>query len=138
MEKKKAKLDSCPFDNEDNMFSQAYPNHALYWIKLFDEDTTINKDLKCPSKIQINDTKLGKELFTYFSNVVPTLLRESKIGGVLRYSTDENKFEKLIAKELEYFICNSYSTNEVLQEFSNPSKFCGKVFGLGDPTYTCK
>ena len=138
MEKKKAKLDSCPF-NEDSMFSvQTYSNHASYWIELFNEDSKINKNFDCPSQIRINESKLEKELFKYFSDVVPTLLTENKVGGVLRYSTDEKIFEKLIAKELEYFICNSYNVNEILKEFSNPSKFCGKVFGLGDPTYTCK
>ena len=134
MENKKAKLDS--FDKD--MFLQAYPNHASYWINLFTEDSKLNKNFESPSEIQINNSKLETELFKYFSDVVPKLLTENKVGGVLRYSTDESKFEKLIAKELEYFICNSYNTSEVLQKFSNPSKFCGKVFGLGDPTYTCK
>lgn len=136
MEKKKAKLDS--WSSSAMKDPQMYSNQALYWIDLFSEDAELNKDFECPSEIRTKDSNLEKELFKYLSSIVPTLLTESKVGGVLRFSTDEKEFEKLISKELEYFICQTYDSKEVLEEFSNPSKFCGKVFGLGDPTYTCK
>eukprot|EP00111_Clytia_hemisphaerica_P018489 TCONS_00054716-protein len=136
MEMKKAKLDLYPSESE--MSPRSFKNHAAYWAQLFNGDPKINKHFECPSQIQIRDTKLEKEIFEYLSNVVPSLLTENDVGGVLRYVTNTEKFEKLIAQELEYFLCNSYNTKETLEEFSNPTKFCGKVFELGDPTYTCK
>jgi len=130
---KKAKLE------ENTQFSiKAYQNVAAYWIDLFQEDLTVNKTFKCPSQIQIKDTKLEKEIFQYFSRVVPSLLKQNDAGGVLRFVTDEDEFERLICKPLEYFICKNNNALNTLKEFSNPSKFCGEVFQLGDPTYTCK
>ena len=130
---KKAKL-----EENSRLSFKTYENVAAYWIDLFQESSSVNKTFECPSQIQIKDSKLEKEIFKYFSRVVPLLLKQNNTGGVLRFVTNEEEFERLICKPLEYFLCNTDDGLPTLKEFSNPSKFCGEVFQLGDPTYTCK
>lgn len=86
--------------------------------------------------LNINDTKLQETLFKHFSDVVPSLLQKVKVGGVTKYVIDE-KFEKLIAWPLEHFICGIKGFSS-LQAYSKPLKFCGRVFKVGDPTYSCR
>ena len=79
-------------------------------------------------------------MFEYFSHVVPSIYTESSSTGVLKAVPDTKLFQELIVEPLEYFLLASHSENgfEWLKKFNSPPKFCGRVFNVGDPTFTCK
>lgn len=116
-------------------------NHANVWqdwIKIFSKEKSLSVELTCPSLINVHDFEIRNVLCSYFSDVVPTLLTENNIGGVLRYVVDEEKTKKYLFQPLEHFLSNSKAGLHDLKSYSRPNKYCGKVFDAGDLTYTCK
>lgn len=128
---KKAKL-------EELVSSYNHANVWQDWIEIFSREKTLNAELACPSLVNIHDSEIRNVLCSYISDIVPTLLTEDFVGGVLRYVADNEKTMKYLFTPLEHFISNSKAGFHDLKTYSKPNKFCGKVFDVGDPTYTCK
>ena len=132
---KKAKLETSHFLQEsvERKISQK-------WITEFEKDSQRFELLSCPSQCNITETKLETTLFKYLSDTVPYLLKETQVGGVIKFIVDEDKFQEHITTVLEEFICGQDCKGGFhdLKSYGKPSKFCGKVFNVGDPTYSCK
>ena len=58
----------------------------------------------------------------------------------LKAVINEEKCQRMIFAPLEYFICaeNPEVGFEKLKSFNSPSQLCGKVFKIGEPTYSCR
>ena len=101
----------------------------------------MNAEVFPPSKLKLNEGRHIKsdELFNFLSDAVPALLKEVEVGGIIKYIIEEDDFMSNIGKYLEKFICGKSCPGgfDELKSFGKPSKFCGKVFNVGDPTYTC-
>ena len=96
--------------------------------------------LKQPWELNTYNVKVYQDFYEYFSRNVPALLEKKYINGILKYSIKETKFTELVSKNFERFVCGKehHDSFSGLQVYNKPTKFCGKVFGVGDPTYTCK
>ncbi|XP_015515354.1 E3 ubiquitin-protein ligase UBR2 [Neodiprion lecontei] len=71
---------------------------------------------------------------------VPKIYSPEPNGSCLDWSFNEEKAQKILYSSLEEFICNG-NPQEVLQQLSqldNPPSVCGKVFKMGEPTYSCR
>ncbi|XP_046748290.1 E3 ubiquitin-protein ligase UBR2 [Diprion similis] len=71
---------------------------------------------------------------------VPKIYSPEPNGSCLEWSFNEVKAQKILYSTLEEFICNG-NPQEVLQQLSqldNPPSVCGKVFKMGEPTYSCR
>ena len=113
---------------------------AKKWIEDFANDPAGLNTGNPSSLFNIQNTKLQTSLYEYLSEEVPKLLKEVTITGVLKFVVDEEQFENVIGKPLEYFICGQDQIDGFaeLKAQSKPAKYCGKLFNVGDPTYTCK
>lgn len=58
----------------------------------------------------------------------------------LKALINEEKCQRMIFAPLEYFICGEDPTIgfQKLQSSNSPSQLCGKVFKVGEPTYSCR
>lgn len=58
----------------------------------------------------------------------------------LKAFINEEKCQRMIFTPLEYFICGEDPTIgfQKLQSANSPSQLCGKVFKVGEPTYSCR
>lgn len=58
----------------------------------------------------------------------------------LKALINEEKCQRMILAPLEYFICGEDPTIgfQKLQSSNSPSQLCGKVFKVGEPTYSCR
>ena len=81
-----------------------------------------------------------KLLHSYLAHVVPYILKRDFVNGVEKALTDEEKWNVLIERPLGFFLCGEEPTQglEKIRQLNSPPQFCGKVFSIGDPTYTCK
>lgn len=71
---------------------------------------------------------------------VPKIYSPEPNGSCLDWNFDEDKAQKILYNTLEEFICNG-NPQEVLQQLSqldNPPSVCGRVFKMGEPTYSCR
>ncbi|XP_046835052.1 E3 ubiquitin-protein ligase UBR2 [Vespa crabro] len=71
---------------------------------------------------------------------VPKIYSPEPNGNCLDWSFDEEKAQKILYNTLEEFICND-DPQVVLKQLSqmdNPPSICGKVFKMGEPTYSCR
>ena len=112
---------------------------CVNWLELFAHDPSLNTS-SSPTEYVICDSKLEEHLFEYFSSVVPSLLEEVSSNGFLKYNANVEEFQAKVCKQFEHFICGGITDNGIqeLARYSKPQKFCGKVFNVGDLTYTCK
>lgn len=81
-----------------------------------------------------------KVLHSYLANVVPFLMKQEVLGGVEKVTLDHEKWKALIEWPLTYFMCGEDPEIGLakIREMDSPPQICGKVFDIGDPTYTCK
>ena len=58
----------------------------------------------------------------------------------LKALINEEKCQRMIFAPLEYFICGEDPKIgfQKLQSINSPSHLCGKVFKVGEPTYSCR
>ncbi|KAG7206391.1 hypothetical protein KM043_003754 [Ampulex compressa] len=76
----------------------------------------------------------------YWRIWVPKIYSPEPNGNCLDWSFDEDKAQKMLYNTLEEFICNG-DPQVVLKQLSqmdNPPSVCGKVFKMGEPTYSCR
>ena len=52
----------------------------------------------------------------------------------------EEKFKKEILEPMEYFLCGEDPSKgfEKIKNLNNPPQLCGKLFKVGEPTYSCR
>ena len=88
--------------------------------------------------------QIGKDmtdnLFKYMANALPLTFKRERINGVEKAVLDKQKWEELVEIPIYFFICEKTPQGALdhLQVMNNPSQLCGKVFDVGDATYTCK
>lgn len=71
---------------------------------------------------------------------VPKIYSPEPYGNSLDWSYDEAKAQEVLFDTLEQFICNG-DPQEVLTKLSqldSPPSVCGRVFKMGEPTYSCR
>ncbi|PSN37650.1 E3 ubiquitin-protein ligase UBR2 [Blattella germanica] len=71
---------------------------------------------------------------------VPKIYSPEPNGSCLDWSFDEAKAQEVLFDTLEQFICNG-DPQEVLTKLSqmdSPPSVCGRVFRMGEPTYSCR
>ncbi|KAJ9589000.1 hypothetical protein L9F63_017695 [Diploptera punctata] len=71
---------------------------------------------------------------------VPKIYSPEPNGSCLDWSFDEAKAQEVLFDTLEQFICNG-DPQEVLTKLSqldSPPSVCGRVFKMGEPTYSCR
>ncbi len=53
---------------------------------------------------------------------------------------EERKAEKFLFRPMETFLCGGDPADvfKVLKEKDKPPELCGKVFKMGEPTYSCR
>lgn len=71
---------------------------------------------------------------------VPRLYSPALFNNCLGMSLDEEKARKILYSTLEEFICNG-DPKKVLKQLSqmdNLPSVCGRVFKMGEPTYSCR
>ncbi|XP_069676845.1 E3 ubiquitin-protein ligase UBR2 isoform X3 [Periplaneta americana] len=71
---------------------------------------------------------------------VPKIYSPEPNGSCLDWSFDETKAQDVLFDTLERFICNG-DPQEVLIKLSqmdSPPSVCGRVFKMGEPTYSCR
>lgn len=58
----------------------------------------------------------------------------------LKAVINEEKCQRMIFAPLEYFVCGEDPKTgfQKLQSMNSPSQLCGKVFKVGEPTYSCR
>ena len=81
-----------------------------------------------------------KILHSYLANIIPILLQQERTNGVEKAFVDKEKWKALIEWPLGYFICGEDPEIGLakIKELDTAPKVCGKLFDIGDPTYTCK
>ena len=79
-------------------------------------------------------------LYSYLANVIPLTLRQRKIHDVEKLVVDEGKWKALVERPLGYFICGEDPEIGLrkIKEMDHQPNICGRVFEMGDPTYSCK
>ncbi|XP_065059520.1 E3 ubiquitin-protein ligase UBR2-like [Rhopilema esculentum] len=92
-----------------------------------------------------NDGELPNEssreiLHRYIANIIPCILKTEKVNGVYKVLMDDSGWQKLVEWPLGFYICgeNPDFGWEKIKAMNSPPQFCGKVFDIGDPTYSCK
>ncbi|XP_070569458.1 E3 ubiquitin-protein ligase UBR2-like isoform X2 [Ptychodera flava] len=88
---------------------------------------------------QCNDVQsLQATLFKYWSSHVPNIYT---IDDEAEVPTQDNTGRDLIFSPLEWFICSGSDPKVVfkkLKQEDDPPKLCGRVFKMGEPTYSCR
>lgn len=81
-----------------------------------------------------------KILHSYLANVIPVITKTEEVNGVEKTIVDHEKWKALVEWPLGYFICGEDPEIGLakIREQDSPPEICGKVFDIGDPTYTCK
>ena len=88
----------------------------------------------------IANQTLREILYSYLASVVPLTLKKERVNDVEKLVIDHKKWKPLIEWPLGYFICGEDPDIELgrIKEMDSAPMFCGKVFEMGDPTYSCK
>lgn len=71
---------------------------------------------------------------------VPRIYSPSLNESSLNWSFNEDEAHRILFSTLEQFICDGDPTVVLnqLSQLDRPPSVCGKVFKMGDPTYTCR
>ncbi|KAL6265276.1 hypothetical protein P5V15_002056 [Pogonomyrmex californicus] len=76
----------------------------------------------------------------YWRVWVPKIYSPERNGNCLEWVIDEDTAHRMLLKTLEEFICGG-DPQVVLKELSkmdNPPSICGRMFKMGEPTYSCR
>nr|XP_012219062.1 PREDICTED: E3 ubiquitin-protein ligase UBR2 [Linepithema humile]XP_012219063.1 PREDICTED: E3 ubiquitin-protein ligase UBR2 [Linepithema humile] len=76
----------------------------------------------------------------YWRVWVPKIYSLERNGNCLEWTVDEETANRMLFKTLEEFICGG-DPQVILKELSkmeNPPSICGKMFKMGEPTYSCR
>ncbi|XP_032673468.1 E3 ubiquitin-protein ligase UBR2 [Odontomachus brunneus] len=124
--------------SNENVESRLQPQVAT-------EDSPIFPDTSA-SCVDVWMEKMNKGVLTslnfreFWRVWVPKIYSPERNGNCLAWSIDEAKAQKILFSPLEEFICNG-DPQVVLKELTkmdNPPSMCGRVFKLGEPTYSCR
>lgn len=76
----------------------------------------------------------------YWRTWVPRLYSPSLNESSLNWSFNEDEAHRVLFSTLEQFICEGDPTMVLnqLSQLDKPPSVCGKVFKMGDPTYSCR
>ncbi|XP_065661798.1 E3 ubiquitin-protein ligase UBR2 isoform X2 [Hydra vulgaris] len=94
-----------------------------------------------PYSYNTKESQLEAKIYSHLSQHAPKLMKEiTTINNVSKFVIDEHKFKCWIVEPFEYFICGKDPSKgfEELRKINKPPNFCGRLFKVGDPTYTCK
>lgn len=71
---------------------------------------------------------------------VPKIYSPEPNRNCLDWSFDESKAQEVLFDTLEQFICNGDPQEVVtkLSQLDSPPSVCGRVFKMGEPTYSCR
>lgn len=122
---------------------QSHSDQNMETIEL-SELPVFPKMVKSCVKVWMEKMNKGVLSLTHFKEHwriwVPKIYSPEPNGNCLDWSFDEEKAQKVLYNTLEEFICND-DPQVVLKQLSqmdNPPSICGKVFKIGEPTYSCR
>ncbi|XP_076276967.1 ubr1 ubiquitin ligase [Lasioglossum baleicum] len=81
---------------------------------------------------------LGTHFKEHWRIWVPKIYSPKPNSDCLDWSFDEETAQKVLYYTLEEFICNGDPQNALKQLSQMDSNICGKVFKMGEPTYSCR
>ncbi|XP_043223453.1 E3 ubiquitin-protein ligase UBR2-like [Amphibalanus amphitrite] len=86
------------------------------------------------------DTLVGRDFREYWKLHVPTIYAPDESTNFLHISYDDDSAQKLLFDTLKQFICidNPAEVLKHLKELTTPAALCGKVFRMGEATYSCR
>ncbi|EFN77425.1 E3 ubiquitin-protein ligase UBR2 [Harpegnathos saltator] len=124
--------------SNENVENRLLPQVAAEDLPIF-PDTSV-------SCVDIWMEKMNKGILTslnfreFWRVWVPKIYSPERNGNCLAWSIDENKAQKILFSPLEEFICNGNPQVVVkeLTKMDNPPSMCGRVFKMGEPTYSCR
>lgn len=76
----------------------------------------------------------------YWRICVPKIYSPEHNGNCLEWVIDEDTANRMLLRTLEEFICGG-DPQVILKELSkmdNPPSICGRMFKMGEPTYSCR
>lgn len=76
----------------------------------------------------------------YWRIWVPKIFSPERNGNCLEWIIDEDTANRMLFRPLEEFICGG-DPQVILKELAkmdNPPSICGKMFKIGEPTYSCR
>src|SRR5436309_843295 len=76
----------------------------------------------------------------YWRVWVPKIYSPACNGNCLEWTIDEETVQRMLLKTLEEFMCGG-DPRMILKELSkmdNPPSICGRMFKMGEPTYSCR
>ena len=80
---------------------------------------------------------LEQTLYKHWARYVPLVY-----SGLLDVdvANEEKKAKMFLFRPLETFICDGdpHEIFQQLKQYDNPPALCGRVFRLGEPTYSCR
>lgn len=76
----------------------------------------------------------------YWKTWVPRIYSPSLNENCLNWSFNEEEAQRILFNVLETFICNGDSSIVLnsLSQLDKPPSVCGRVFKMGEPTYSCR
>lgn len=81
------------------------------------------------------------DFYHYWSANVPRIYSPRPGCDCLNLTFDENLAKSVLFEPLEQFVCNDKNSEKVFEELkklNDPPSLCGKVFKMGEPTYSCR
>lgn len=81
------------------------------------------------------------DFYQYWSANVPLIYSPRPGCDCLNLTFDEALAKNVLFTPLEQFVCNEVNPQKVfedLKKLNNPPSLCGKVFKMGEPTYSCR
>lgn len=88
---------------------------------------------------KFNEGVLSKSHFKkYWRKWVPRLYSPNINETCLNWNFDDTNAQKILFTTLEEFICNGDPRTILNQQMSKPPSVCGRLFKLGEPTYSCR
>lgn len=101
---------------------------------------TTESDVSELGKIWMNRLEDFPSLFMKHISEYASKCFELHTEPNLKVQINEEKCQRAIFAPLEYIICGEDPSIgfEKLQSTNSPSQLCGKVFKVGEPTYSCR
>ncbi|XP_037086448.1 E3 ubiquitin-protein ligase UBR2-like [Pollicipes pollicipes] len=86
------------------------------------------------------DTLVGRDFREYWKLHVPKIYAPDESTNFLHITYDDESTQKLLFDTLKQFICidNPAEVLKHLKELTTPAALCGKVFRMGEATYSCR
>lgn len=84
------------------------------------------------------DTITPADFHQHWKKWVPRIYSPRLNESCLNWQFDEDLAQTLLFSVLEQYICNGDPSSVLAQPLDKPPSVCGRVFKMGEPTYSCR